>query len=139
MTVTAVEAPERPAHRDPNVLRWLGAYTASMVGDSIYFMALAWAAARTGSASGTGLVLAAGSIPRALLMLGGGVLADRLGPRRVVIGSDAARAVLEGELLRLAGPADGAGLGWFSPAAPEAPRPAPLAWLRPRADPAGRS
>ncbi|MFJ4703410.1 MFS transporter [Streptomyces anulatus] len=94
MTVTAVEAPERPAHRDPNVQRWLGAYTASMVGDSIYFMALAWAAARTGSASGTGLVLAAGSIPRALLMLGGGVLADRLGPRRVVIGSDAARAVL---------------------------------------------
>ncbi|OLO33871.1 MFS transporter [Streptomyces sp. MNU77] len=94
MTVTAVEAPERPAHRDPDVMRWLGAYTASMVGDSIYFMALAWAAARTGSASGTGLVLAAGSIPRALLMLGGGVLADRLGPRRVVIGSDAARAVL---------------------------------------------
>ncbi|MFH9132357.1 MFS transporter [Streptomyces sp. NPDC017524] len=94
MTVTAVEAPERPAHRDPNVQRWLGAYTASMTGDSIYFMALAWAAARTGSASGTGLVLAAGSLPRALLMLGGGVLADRLGPRRVVIGSDAARALL---------------------------------------------
>ncbi|MGW1291476.1 MFS transporter [Streptomyces sp. NPDC002533] len=90
----APAAPERPAHRDPNVLRWLGAYTASMIGDSVYFMALAWAAARTGSASGTGLVLAAGSIPRALLMLGGGVLADRLGPRRVVIGSDAARAVL---------------------------------------------
>ncbi|MFQ6849306.1 MFS transporter [Streptomyces sp. 35M1] len=94
MTASAVEAAERPAHRDPNVLRWLGAYTASMIGDSIYFMALAWAAARTGSASGTGLVLAAGSLPRALLMLGGGVLADRLGPRRVVIGSDAARAVL---------------------------------------------
>ncbi|MGQ4731428.1 MFS transporter [Streptomyces sp. Ju416(a)] len=97
MTAPPTEAPaatERPAHRDPNVLRWLGAYTASMIGDSIYFMALAWAAARTGSASGTGLVLAAGSIPRALLMLGGGVLADRLGPRRVVISSDAARAVL---------------------------------------------
>ncbi|GHF38550.1 MULTISPECIES: MFS transporter [Streptomyces] len=91
---TTVECPERPAHRDPNVLRWLGAYTASMIGDSVYFMALAWAAARTGSASGTGLVLAAGSLPRALLMLGGGVLADRLGPRRVVIGSDAARALL---------------------------------------------
>ncbi|MFF8244770.1 MFS transporter [Streptomyces griseus] len=94
MTATALEAPERPAHRDPNVLRWLGAYGASMIGDSIYFMALAWAAARTGSATGTGLVLAAGSVPRALLMLGGGVLADRLGPRRVVIGSDAARALL---------------------------------------------
>ncbi|WP_369164205.1 MFS transporter [Streptomyces sp. AFD10] len=94
MTVTAVAAPERPAHRDPNVLRWLGAYTASMIGDSVYFMALAWAAARTGSASGAGLVLAAGSLPRALLMLGGGVLADRFGPRRIVIGSDAARALL---------------------------------------------
>ncbi|MFD4023463.1 MFS transporter [Streptomyces sp. NPDC058576] len=94
VTATATETPERPAHRDPNVLRWLGAYTASMIGDSVYFMALAWAAARTGSASGTGLVLAAGSVPRALLMLGGGVLADRLGPRRVVIGSDAARALL---------------------------------------------
>lgn len=41
MTASAVEAPERPAHRDPNVLRWLGAYTASMIGDSVYFMALA--------------------------------------------------------------------------------------------------
>ncbi|WP_420169148.1 MFS transporter [Streptomyces violaceoruber] len=94
MTVTAVAAPERPAHRDPNVLRWLGAYTASMIGDSVYFMALARAAARTGSASGAGLVLAAGPLPRALLMLGGGVLADRFGPRRIVIGSDAARALL---------------------------------------------
>ncbi|MER7886823.1 MFS transporter [Streptomyces fimicarius] len=94
MSAPVTEVPVRPAHRDPNVLRWLGAYTASMIGDSVYFMALAWAAARTGSASGTGLVLAAGSLPRALLMLGGGVLADRLGPRRVVIGSDAARALL---------------------------------------------
>lgn len=41
--------PERPAHRDANVLRWLAAYTMSMVGDSVYYMALAWAAARSGS------------------------------------------------------------------------------------------
>jgi hypothetical protein len=51
----------------------------------------------------------------------------------------AARAVLEAELLRLAGPEDARDLGWFSPAAPEAPRPAPLAWLRPRTDPSGRA
>lgn len=70
-TLTPPEAPERPAHRDGNVLRWLGAYTASTIGDSVYYMALAWAAARTGSASQTGLVLAVGSIPRALLLLGG--------------------------------------------------------------------
>ncbi|MYS35327.1 sugar phosphate permease [Streptomyces sp. KhCrAH-43] len=88
------EAPARPAHRDGNVLRWLGAYTASMIGDSVYYMALAWAAARTGSASETGLVLAAGSIPRAALLLGGGVLADRFGPRRVVVASDAARCLV---------------------------------------------
>ncbi|WP_406493432.1 MFS transporter [Streptomyces sp. NBC_00846] len=100
VTATATKTPERPAHRDGNVLRWLGAYAASMIGDSVYFMALAWAAARTGSATQTGLVLAVGSIPRALLMLGGGVLADRIGPRRVVIGSDAARCLV---VLGLAG------------------------------------
>ncbi|MDV9197924.1 MFS transporter, partial [Streptomyces sp. Wh19] len=98
MTVTDTEIPartaERPAHRDANVLRWLGAYTASMIGDSVYYMALAWAAARTGGDTQTGVVLAVGSIPRAVLMLGGGVLADRIGPRRVVIGSDAARCLV---------------------------------------------
>ncbi|MFJ9677431.1 MFS transporter [Streptomyces sp. NPDC101194] len=100
VTGTTAQAPERPAHRDGNVLRWLGAYTASMIGDSVYYMALAWAAARSGSPTQTGLVLAVGSIPRAVLMLGGGVLADRIGPRRVVIGSDAARCLV---VLGLAG------------------------------------
>lgn len=100
VTLSATEAPPRPAHRDGNVLRWLGAYTASMIGDSVYYMALAWAAARTGSASQTGLVLAAGSLPRAVLLLGGGVLADRLGPRRVVVASDTARCLV---VLGLAG------------------------------------
>lgn len=102
MTVTlpAGQDTGRPAHRDGNVLRWLGAYTASTIGDSVYYMALAWAAARTGSATQTGLVLAAGSIPRAVLLLGGGVLADRFGPRRVVVASDTARCLV---ILGLAG------------------------------------
>lgn len=102
MTVTLPVGKDagRPAHRDGNVLRWLGAYTASTIGDSVYYMALAWAAARTGSASQTGLVLAAGSIPRAVLLLGGGVLADRFGPRRVVVASDTARCLV---ILGLAG------------------------------------
>ncbi|WP_372348645.1 hypothetical protein [Streptomyces sp. KL116D] len=38
-------APVAPAHRDPNVLRWLGAYTTSVTGDVIYFTALTWAVA----------------------------------------------------------------------------------------------
>ncbi|GAB7107754.1 MFS transporter [Streptomyces phaeofaciens JCM 4814] len=94
MTATLLaEAPAeaRPAHRDPNVLRWLAAYTSSMVGDSVYYIALSWAAVQSGTPSQAGLVMAASAVPRALLMLGGGVVADRFGPRRVVIGSDAVR------------------------------------------------
>ncbi|MFI8532196.1 MFS transporter [Streptomyces aquilus] len=92
MTVTAV-APAHvgKAHRDGNVLRWLAAYTSSMVGDSVYYIALSWAAVQTGSASQAGLVMSVSALPRAVLMLGGGVVADRLGPRRVVIGSDVVR------------------------------------------------
>lgn len=84
----------RPAHRDGNVLRWLAAYAASVVGDSVYFLALGWAANQVGGAAQAGLVMAVGAVPRALLMLGGGVIADRFGPRRVVIGSDATRCLV---------------------------------------------
>ncbi|MDT0461709.1 MFS transporter [Streptomyces gibsoniae] len=84
---------ERPAHRDGNVLRWLVAYTSSMVGDNVYYLALSWAAVQAGSPAQAGMVTAASALPRALLMLGGGVVADRLGPRKVVLGSDAVRCV----------------------------------------------
>ncbi|MGN9760354.1 MFS transporter [Streptomyces sp. SD31] len=94
MTATLTAATDvvaRPAHRDPNVLRWLAAYTSSMMGDSVYYIALSWAAVQAGSPSQAGVVMAVSALPRALLMLGGGVIADRLGPRRVVIGSDVVR------------------------------------------------
>ncbi|MER5728059.1 MFS transporter [Streptomyces sp. NPDC002138] len=77
-----------------NVWRWLGAYAASLIGDAIYFLALGWAAARAAGPAEVGLVMAAGAVPRALLMLGGGVIADRFGPRLVVISSDAVRCVV---------------------------------------------
>ncbi|MFI6565633.1 MFS transporter [Streptomyces sp. NPDC050534] len=96
-----------PAHRDANVLRWLAAFTFSMVGDSVCYIALSWAAVQAGTAAQAGLVMTASALPRAVLMLGGGVIADRLGPRRVVIGSDAVRcaAVLAmAALLFLTGP-----------------------------------
>ncbi|MFG2633132.1 MFS transporter [Streptomyces sp. NPDC048362] len=82
---------DRPAHRDPNVLRWLTAYTSSMLGDGVYYLALSWAAVQAGSPAQAGVLMSVSALPRALLMLGGGVLADRLGPRAVVIGSDAVR------------------------------------------------
>lgn len=90
-TSADASAPERPAHRDGNVLRWLAAYTASMLGDNIYYIALSWAAVRAGTPAQAGVVMAVSALPRALLMLGGGVVADRFGPRRVVIGSDVVR------------------------------------------------
>ncbi|MGW3171162.1 MFS transporter [Streptomyces sp. NPDC001153] len=92
MTATLTPSATAPqAHRDPDVLRWLAAYTSSMLGDSVYYLALSWAAVRAGTPAQAGLVMSASALPRAVLMLGGGVIADRFGPRRVVIGSDAVR------------------------------------------------
>ncbi|MFF8445327.1 MFS transporter [Streptomyces californicus] len=83
-----------PAYRDLNVLRWLAAYTASVMGDVVYFLVLSWSATRATGPSQAGLVIAAGALPRAVLMLGGGVLADRFGPHRVAVASDATRCVV---------------------------------------------
>jgi MFS family permease len=82
------------AYRDSNVLRWAAAYTASVSGDVVFFLTLSWAVTRVAGPAQVGAVLAVGAIPRALLMLVGGVIADRYGPRRVVIGSDFARCVI---------------------------------------------
>ncbi|WP_281279364.1 MFS transporter [Streptomyces armeniacus] len=76
------------------MLRWLLAYTASMVGDGVYFVALGWAAAEVAGPAQVGMVMAAGAVPRAVLMLGGGVAADRFGPRGAVLGSDAVRCAV---------------------------------------------
>jgi MFS family permease len=97
MTTAKTALPEcatTPAHRDGNVLRWLTAYTVSLVGDSVYFVALAWSAQKAAGPTEVGLVMASGALPRALLMLGGGVVADRFDPRRVILGSDALRCLV---------------------------------------------
>ena len=41
-----------------------------------------------------GLVLVLGSVPRAVVLLAGGVLVDRLGPKRIIIVSDVARTLV---------------------------------------------
>lgn len=89
----ATTATDRPAHRDGNVLRWLGAYASSMIGDNVCYIALSWAAVQSGTPAQAGLVMTVSAVPRVLLMLGGGVVADRFGPRKVVIGSDTVRCV----------------------------------------------
>ncbi|WP_045694403.1 MFS transporter [Streptomyces rubellomurinus] len=83
-----------PAHRDPNVLRWLLAYALSCVANSAYFLALGWTAKEIAGPAQVGWVVAAGAAPRVLLMLVGGASADRFGPRLVVIVSDTVRCVM---------------------------------------------
>ena len=73
--------------------------SASAVGDQAVIVALAlYVTQRTGSATDLGFVLAAQTLPMIALLLFGGVWADRLARQRIMIVSDAARAVLHGAL-----------------------------------------
>lgn len=72
---------------------WVLAYTLAVLGDVAYYLVLTWTAAESGGSALSGLILAAGALPRLLLLLAGGMLADRIDPRRIAIWTDAARAV----------------------------------------------
>jgi MFS family permease len=65
----------------------------SVVGDRITPIAIAFAVLGLGSATDLGLVLAAGGVPFLLFALAGGVWADRVGRRRVMLASDVVRAI----------------------------------------------
>jgi MFS family permease len=93
MTV-GLSAGPRPVYREPNAVRWVLGSLSSLIGDQLWFVALAWAAVQAGSPGQVGLLLAAGALPRAALLLLGGALADRWGIRRTAIGSDLVRTVL---------------------------------------------
>lgn len=102
----------------------------SLLGDGIVPVAVAFAVLDlTGSATALGLVLAAGSIPTVLLVLVGGVAADRLSRRWVMQISDVVRAATQGTIavLLLTGTAElwhmvvltavwGTGAAFFRPA-----------------------
>lgn len=64
------------------------------MGDQIFYVALTWAAVSIMSPTKVGLVLVLGSVPRAVVLLAGGVLVDRAGPKRVIIVSDVLRTVV---------------------------------------------
>jgi MFS family permease len=67
----------------------------STIGDFCYAVALPWLVlSNHGSAAQLGVVLACYGIPRAVLTVPGGSLADRFGPRRVMLGSDLVRCAL---------------------------------------------
>ncbi len=74
-------------------LLWSG-QTISGLGDGAYYTALAWeVAVLTGSATAMSVVLIAAAIPRIVFVLVGGVVADRLPRRLVLLWSDGGRAV----------------------------------------------
>jgi Major Facilitator Superfamily len=71
----------------------------SVVGDQVYGLALPWTVlAVTGDPRQMAFVLTAATIPRVLLLLVGGALADRLNPRVVMLAADAGRALVVGAL-----------------------------------------
>src|SRR3954462_9003545 len=83
-----------PVRRDAMVLSWLAAVAFSWFGDSVWAVALAWTAAHTLSPVIAGVVLGAEMLPQALLVLIGGVLADRYDPRGLLIAGQLARAAV---------------------------------------------
>jgi MFS family permease len=77
-------------------LLWLG-QTASAIGDSLIFVALPFAIIQTGGgAAEIGLVLAAFTLARAVFIVVGGVWADRLPRRLLMLTCDAVRAGVNG-------------------------------------------
>jgi Major Facilitator Superfamily len=74
---------------------WLGEPLVSSLGDQISLIALTWLALElTGSGVALGLVLTATAIPRAILMLVGGVASDRWSPRSIMLVTNAVRGVV---------------------------------------------
>jgi hypothetical protein len=107
-----------------------GGQLTSTIGDYCYAVALPWLVlSNHGGAILLGTVLACYGVPRIVFIPVGGVLADKIGPRTVILMADAARCVLVAALAVLAarhtaslaslGPAAaliGAGEGLFLPA-----------------------
>jgi MFS family permease len=76
------------------VLRWLIGLATSLIGNHVYLVTLAWVAVQTTTPLNVGLILVAGAIPQAALLLLGGVFVDRIGPRPTIIASDVLRTLI---------------------------------------------
>ena len=75
-------------------LVWAGE-SISLLGDAFQTVAVSWLVlGLTGSGLALGAILVAAAIPRGIFMLLGGVLADRISPRDLALGSNVLRAVL---------------------------------------------
>src|SRR5579859_7060017 len=72
----------------------------SLLGDQFHFVALAWLTLQlTGSGVALGTVLMAAAIPRAVFMLVGGAISDRISPRSLMLVANALRTVVVAALV----------------------------------------
>src|SRR5579872_1239627 len=84
----------RALNSRPYAMVWIG-QSLSGLGDGIFYIALAWQVVlMTHSGTAMGLVLVASTIPRLIFMLIGGVTADRLPRRMIILWSDGGRGVV---------------------------------------------
>jgi MFS family permease len=85
--------------RGRNFRRFYLGQVTSLLGTSMSAVAVTFAVLDNGgSAADVGYVIAARILPQVVLVLGGGVLADRLGRRPVMLGSDALRCAAQAAL-----------------------------------------
>ncbi|MGZ0146147.1 MFS transporter [Kribbella sp. WER1] len=83
-----------PLRRDRRVHGWILSAAISWAGDTAWYVGLAWSAAQVTTPAGAGLVMGIGALPKALILLYGGALADRLDGRRTMILANLARIVV---------------------------------------------
>lgn len=92
MSAEPVLLREPPAfRRDRLVQAWLVIKALSDAGDAIFTIAFAWTAVQIASPAVAGLVVAAGTVPRAIVLLVGGAYADRKDARRLMVVFNALR------------------------------------------------
>jgi MFS family permease len=95
-SIPAPSAPPAAQHplRERNFrMLWAGSGI-SAVGDQFYLVALPWVVLQlTGSAVAVGTILMAVAIPRAMLMLFGGALTDRISARKILMSTASARTL----------------------------------------------
>ncbi|HYN36466.1 MAG TPA: MFS transporter, partial [Actinomycetota bacterium] len=83
----------RPMRRRDFALLW-GGMTISLLGDGMYFVAVAWLVLRlSNSPTALGIVGVAWTVPQVITLLWGGVASDRFDRRKVMIGADIVRGI----------------------------------------------
>src|SRR3954452_12891952 len=88
--------------REPEYRKLFAGQAASLLGDGMVNVALAFAVIGLGGgAAAVGLVFAARTVPLVACLLVGGVMADRISRRAVMLSADLTRVVSQGAIAAL--------------------------------------